>query len=399
MRWAPEAELLLRCARCFGGSSTADKTGALLQKDIDWAYLLRLASRHRMVQLLFWYLNSYPEAVPEVTLSELRGHFRENTRRNLLLTRELLKLLGLFDAHGMRAIPYKGPTLAVSVYGNLALRESDDLDILINEPDLPKAKELLASMGYVPEYPLSSAQEVAWLRHHYAQSFWRSEVDSTIEIHWRVVERHFSLPLALEGLGERLEQIHLGDDVVPTLSVEDLLLVLCVHGTKHHWERLRWICDVAELLRVRTDVNWETLMGVAESLGSQRMLSVGLYLAHDLLGAPLPQQALHKVQADPAVMDLANWVYERLFSESNGSSNGLEEDFPFHPFHLRARERLRDKSLYCVRAALTTTIRDWMLLPLPRHMYALYHVVRLIRLTAKYGPRLLKRLIHVRREM
>jgi len=64
-----------------------------------------------------------------------------------------------------------------------------------------------------------------------------------------------------------------------------------VHGTKHRWERLRWICDVAELIRVREDVKWETLMRVAESLGSRHMLSLGLYLAHDVLGAPLPEQA------------------------------------------------------------------------------------------------------------
>src|SRR5215217_8297440 len=174
MRWGSEVELLLCCARCFGGWSTADETRVLLQKDIDWPYLLRLASRHRMVQLLFWHLNSRPEAVPEVTLSELRGYFHENTRRNHLLVRELLKLLDLFDACSIRAVPYKGPTLAAVAYGNLALREYDDIDVLVHEQDVPKAKELLASIGYLPEYHLSSAQEVALLRHHYAQSFLRS---------------------------------------------------------------------------------------------------------------------------------------------------------------------------------------------------------------------------------
>ncbi len=128
------------------------------------------------------------------------------------LTRELLKLLGLFDAHGVRAIPYKGPTLAAIAYGNLALREFDDLDVLVDEPDVPKAKELLVSMGYLPQYHLSNAQEVALLRHHYAQGFSRSDVDSTIELHWRIAERHFSFPLTLEGVWERLEHIHLSGD-------------------------------------------------------------------------------------------------------------------------------------------------------------------------------------------
>jgi len=56
------------------------------------------------------------------------------------------------------------------------------------------------------------------------------------------------------------------------------------------------------------------------------------------------------------------------------------------------REHLRDKIWYLVDAAMTPTVRDWTLLPLPEYLFPLYHVVRPVRLTGKYGRRLLRRL-------
>ena len=83
-----------------------------------------------------------------MTLEELREHFYANAGRNLFLAKELIKLLHLFSAHEISAIPYKGPVLAVSVYGNLAFREFGDLDILVRERDYQTAQHLLSAQGY-----------------------------------------------------------------------------------------------------------------------------------------------------------------------------------------------------------------------------------------------------------
>ena len=158
-----EVEVLLACARTPRRSDTADQIRALLREETDWKYLLRVAREHRVVPLLFSHLNATcPEAVPEAALNELRNHSHENTRRNLLLTGELLKLLNLFEAHGICVIPFKGPTLAAMAYGNLALREFDDLDILVRKQDVPRAEELLVSMEYRSQCRLNGEQQAAF---------------------------------------------------------------------------------------------------------------------------------------------------------------------------------------------------------------------------------------------
>ena len=83
----------------------------------------------------------------KTTLDQLRDDFNDNSRRNLFLTRELLNLLTLFETHQIPAIPFKGPVLAASVYGNLALRQFSDLDLIIHKQHVAKARELLVSAG------------------------------------------------------------------------------------------------------------------------------------------------------------------------------------------------------------------------------------------------------------
>jgi hypothetical protein len=390
----PEVELLLVCARTYKDSERAAQIRTLLRKDTDWSYLIRMAGRHGMIPLLYWHLNATcPEAIPETVLDHLRDYFHGNIYRNLFLTGELLKLLNLFEASGIPAVPYKGPILAASVYGNIALREFVDLDILVHKQDVLRAKELLVSVGYQPEFRLTRAQEAALLRYYHEYPLTRGDGEIIVDLHWEITEKYFAFPLNLERLWGGLEYISIGNRTVPTLSPEDLLLLLCMHGSHHVWERLSWICDVAELIRVHKGMNWERVMERAAPLGSERMLFLGLFLASDLLGAALPEKVWQRVQADPTVKVLAGEMQEGLFRRVND----VPSVFEVFPFHLKIRERLRDRVRYSVRLATTTTIRDWKSLPLPDNLFPLYfplyYVVRPIRLTIKYGRQLLGRLL------
>lgn len=389
----PEAELLLSCARIGEDSERAIRIRALLRKDMDWPYLLRTARAHGMMPLLYWHLNTTcPDAVPKTAMDELRQRFQDNARRNLFLTGELLRLLNLFEAQGIPTVPYKGPALAASVYGSLALRQFADLDILVHRQDVPRAKDLLLSSGYRPEYQLTRAQEAAWLHHACDPPFRRDDGASIVELHWDIMPRYLSFPLDTERLWERLAPISLGGKVVSTLSPEDLLLILCVHGSKHLWERLAWIRDVAGLIETHQEMDWGWVTRQAIALGGRRMLSIGLLLATDLLGVSLPERVSQMLKADPVAGSLAAEVRTRLFREVDDLSKIFEESV-FHPFRLRMRERLRDRVRYCIRTAMTPSVADWESLSLPYLLSPLYYVLRPLRLGGKYGRRMVERFV------
>jgi hypothetical protein len=188
-------------------------------------------------------------------------------------------------------------------------------------------------------------------------------------------------------LWDRLSRVPLGGSDVWTFSPEDSLLVLCVHGSKDAWERLKYVCDVAEFVRAHQDMDWRWVVKRAGSLGSERMLFLGLLLARDLLETPLPEEVSRRAHADPAVGELVRRISERLFRTIDDSPSRFAE-IPFRPIHLKMRERLRDKVRILVRLGTTHTVHDWMALPLPKLLFPLYYFVRLVRLARKYVPRL-----------
>ena len=388
----PEVELLLCCTRTCMDSQTAARIVFLLQKDIDWNYLLQTALWHGVIPLLYWSLNfTCPEAVPQVILSQLRECFHNLARRNLFLTGELLKLLSLFTAHNIPAIPYKGPILATSAYGNLAFRQFCDLDILIHKQDALRAKSLLLSQGYrLSREQQSGAQEAMWFQSACEYNFVSNDGKVMVEPHWAIARPKYCFLLDPECLWDRLEPIFLADTSVLTFRPQDLLLIVCMNGTKDLWKSLKQICDVAEVIRAHPQIEWEQVMKQARSIGSERMLLVGFFLASDLLGTPLPQVVWQRIQADATVKLLALQVCERLFLHDVDDSPKLESNFSL--WDIKVRERLQDKVRYCFNLALSPNEADAALLPLPPYLYFIYYLLRPIRLIGRHGLMLLKKI-------
>jgi hypothetical protein len=354
-----------------------DRIRSLLQKGIDWEELYRLARLHGVTPLLYWHLNShYQQEVPNVELERLRECFIANAASTIFLMSELLNLLGSLEAEGIAAIPFKGVALAASVYENVVLRQAGDLDILVQKWDVLKAREVLLNNHYLPRRSISQNRIAEKLRSHHEFGFVSADDSVVVELQWDITRCIFSSPIDFEGLWQRLQPITLDGVSVPSFAAEDLLLLLCVHGNKHCWSRLGWICDVAELVRRRV-IDWEQVLNQASRLGGVRILFTGLSLANDLLGLTLPHRLLRRIETDRAAKSLAGIVGERLFRATHGVALGRN---PIHTFYfkMRSRERIPDK-IRCFIYLMTPNLWDQNLVPLPRGPSFIHYLVRPLR--------------------
>ncbi len=382
----PELELLLACARTPLQSGNTDAIRMQLSSPLDWNEVLRLARQHAVLPLLYHHLKTLgPQMLPQAAWNRLSNRFRANLSHNLFMTAELLKILRMLEAHGIAAIPYKGPALAAAVYGDVALRQFGDLDILVRQCDVLNVKALLLNHGYQPAFTLTPAQESAYLRSSCEYNFRNKTQGIHLDIHWRIVRPDFMFSLDIDRLWECLETVQLGGHPIPSLRPEELLLILCVHGGKHEWERIGWICDVVQLVHSRRDIQWQRLIEQATRLGVVRILRLGLFLAHDLLDATLPPDIATWVRVDGMANTLAAQVYDQL-SQAPHSPN-----FTHHTFTLKMRERWRDRMAYSCRLPGALNVEDLTFFPLPSYLSGLYYGLRPIRLLGKYTARLLQR--------
>ena len=345
----PEGELLIACAQHALGtpdSSPAnplsDRLLAPMERPLRWDLVLRSAQQQGLIPALHRSLDRQP-AVPQAVRDRLRLLFRVNAARNKQLLNALGEVLALFAAHEIPALPYKGPVLAVTLYGDLSRRACGDLDVLVRPGDLLRGRDLLLAQGYAPQHRFRDRnEEQQHLRAECEYNLERSSDGVLVELHWAFHPRSFPLPLDMDDLWDRTRTVRVGGLTTLTMASEDLLLVLCVHGAKHCWERLGWICDVAALLRAHPDLDGRTLASEAKALGCERVLWLGLTLARDLLGADPPAPFGTR---PPAVMAaLAAQVRRQIVGPKDRPLlRGL--------FHLRVRDRLSDRLPYMRRQA------------------------------------------------
>ena len=211
----PEIELLLLAVSPVRNQTRRARIRQLLDGQPNWNCIEALAESHRLLPLLYWELNSVgPDIVP-LSITE---EFQRNTRNCLFLTGELLRVLDLFDREGLAAIPFKGPTLAISAYNNLALRRFSDLDILIRTEDIWRARDLLLANGYHTRLKLTPGRENAYTRSYDELVMYGADEFPLVELHWAFLPPHFSVGLELPAFWERAVKVQLGNRAVPSLT-------------------------------------------------------------------------------------------------------------------------------------------------------------------------------------
>jgi hypothetical protein len=377
-----EAELLVHCARLDIDQARAERVCALLDGEIDWTRVLAMAQRNALIPLLYFQLQKIaPDKIPAERLKELRDRFQNNSALNILLTGEMVSLLDLFEQNQIPAVPYKGPALSVAIYGKLSLRQFADLDILVPEKDVWKATELLIERDYRAHFVIPARKRSTFIRLSYVRLFKRDSDGATVELHWRLTPRFFGSSFDTTNLWQRTRMISLqGANVRVPLSV-DLILMLCIHGAKDCWERLEWVCGLAELIRSDAGIDWQELLERAKEARSLAIVSLGLRLAHDVLHAPIPAEVIIKLGWQTRPDLLKREIVARFFNLEAAPLSVAQRI----KFHLQMKDSLRDKLRYCLRLALTTTPVDWEMMSLPESASFLYYPLRVLRLLRKYG--------------
>jgi hypothetical protein len=373
----PEHELLLLCAHRGNAEEIHTRLAELARFKNDWDYLFLLARRHALLPLLHRGLEDV-EGVPDDFRARLRDEFRKNATRNTLLAGELARLARLFEAEGLPLLAYKGPALARQAFGDITLRRFVDLDLIVRPRDVRRAGELLRSLGYAKPVGLTEAHEKFLLRHQHNLAYTRDGGLLIVELHWEVAPAHFAAVKVEERVWERAAVVNLFGTEVRCPSPEDLLLALAVHGTKHLWERLAWVCDVAALVGSQPGIDWSYVQGRARESHVERMLYLSLRLARGLAGATLPE-GVAAATDDEVLSTLAGEVTAALFSSTKPSPIGLVRNMSFN---LRARPGLRERLDY-LRFILTPTDGDLAAVRLPAGISFAYYLLRPLRLALK----------------
>ena len=383
----PELEINLCCGRALIDPAAKERVRLLIRNGLNWPDVVAIAERHRLSPVVYEVIaGSAQDLISPAQLNVLREATAPSRAAGMALLRELLRLHRLFEAAQIRVISYKGPLLAWVAYGSFLRREYLDLDFAVEQKYIPDTVAVLESAGYRPQFDPREAHagQDGFVPGQY--SFLSHPQKILAEFHTERTLRYFPIPIDFQDLSSRLMTVEIGEQRLRTFSIEDTLVMLCVHGTKHFWGRLIWVLDIAKLMMVQ-EVDWTLLLDIAKKMKSTRVLLLGLYLAHDLFGAPLPPLVLQEARGDRKVRKLAEKVYEQYAGISDPSA-GV---WPRAVFRFWSRDGIGQGLRHMLRLVLSPTESDRQTVRLPRLLAPLYSLVRPWRLLREYGLGLKRR--------
>lgn len=310
---SPEMSLLLLC--CINEPSEPEykKIQNLIQDQMDWNAFYKLILRHRVYPIVYKNLKKFDCAeIDSALISSLKMKNEQNKIKILQHIAELTRLMELFEKSAVRVVSIKGPILGLEIYGDVSMRMSKDLDLLVCPAEFQKAEQILIGEGYIREGSLDqlTTKQRAILfktQHHF--SYVNKKKGINIELHWQFYYESYNFDF--EEIWAEKAEVNLNGKKCYVLNREENFLYLVFHGSKHAWFRLKWLCDIAELIK-KGGLDWNHISQKAKILGIEHLLRQTLLLENQLFRTDSHYELFNK-GISRSVSRLANQALAFIF--------------------------------------------------------------------------------------
>ncbi len=379
----PTRELLFACAVWDASKAELARVREAARAEIDWDLWLGLIQRHRIVPHALRALASAEAAIPRTVSTELKNETLAIATRALGRARQLSELVATLARAGVRSLPFKGPMLSLAAYGDIGIRDSVDLDIVVCPADVDRARDAMIGGGYVSRLQMSPAQERMLQRSfgHFKYGLGKSAEQSgtesaPVELHWRFAAPRYPWSLPPEEVLARAGGSEVAGVNIAVPDATDQLLLQAMHGARHQWERLEWLVAFHELLR-RPGVDEAQLLERARHHGSSRAIRVALRVTRDLWDTPMSPR-LSAAGDDAQIALLAREIERAL--ETGGATEITDEPYAFNG---QLMDDAGDRRRYLSHSVFAPTVREWELVRLPDALLPLYYPIRFVRVLAR----------------
>lgn len=314
----PEMALLVACARSQLTEEHKSVIRSLLDKELDWDSVIHNAIYHKVIPLLHRSLStSFHDKIPAGVLSRITTHFKQSSLYTFIISASLLNVIRLLQENGIPVLPVKGAMLAEKLYGSATMRSYTDVDILVHQANIAKALNVLQENKYtlLPEgIPQSTFLKFLHYYHH-GRLLDRNGI--LIELHWELSGFYAPEPITLGKLEQFVTPTVFNNCPTLALSNEMLFVFLCLHGNKHYWAKLDYICSIAELMNGVPDLDWDVIMGLGKKYKMSKRILISLSLAKKLFAPAIAEKMDTMLASNPAVSRLTDTIIDNELSRNS----------------------------------------------------------------------------------
>jgi hypothetical protein len=296
---------------------------------------------------------------------DLKSLVEKNRLRMMQKTVRLIQVIKALENAGIPAISLKGPALAFQLFGDVTMRSSWDLDILVPPEFLAQAVEVIKGLHYSNFFLKDKLTPKQWnysIKHFHHFTFF--DEDNCVELHWRLMHVEHLTNFRNADLWIKPRQIEVAGAFIKVLDNKFELAHLAAHGASHSFFRLAWLYDLAAFQRLHED-DFVDLYHVLESDGCASLLQT-VYACSDIAfkGNTLPV-------GDVNLKFVNHFIGAIKKPESKRFKSVILNEYLGKILLLKGwRKKLN------ILQIISTSPKDWATLKLNDRLFFLYFVLR-----------------------
>ncbi len=373
-----EIILIIECCKTSPDFGLIEEKVSQVQ---NWDEFIPLVYSHGVFPLVYKIIKNYDDKIPFEKLSFMKQTYMDLVKENMLMTSELIKVAKLLEENGIKSIAFKGPTLSQLAYGDIISRQYVDLDVLIEEKDLLTTAKILEKESYVPIKPIELLENKKYIESDNDYSFMTSN-DVHIELHWKLFREKIAKHMDMKSYYSNKSKVKINNENINTLSLEIMIVYLCLHGSKHLWERIEWILDIDKLISSQNkEIDWNIVLDIAEEMNCKISLFLGLNLSKLFFDTKFNEK-ISELLINKLTIKLTDEILvftNKLFL--------LEEDYKKYQdvnlFQLKLIQSKKDKMKHFISVYFSITKNDYLAFPLPNYLNFVYYFIKPFRVFYK----------------
>lgn len=372
-----EMRLLFKIISLDSENNKKHEIKLLIEEKINWLYFLQLTQHHHLDALVRNIITDLGlKIIPNAIEKALNANIISSKSKIGIIEEELINTINILESNNIAAISFKGPALAHQLYGDGLSRFSRDLDFLVKKEDMARTLDVLENNGYTFQKKKQTAKiENAYLEYNGQYLLFTPKHKIAVEPHITFGPSNIPIHVDYNKLfNHHQKTININDNKIPIFQEEILFLVLCFHGTKEKWRRIKWLIDISFFLIKYPNINWEFILEQAQKWGILRSVYLALFLAEKIFNSPIPASISDKVRMDSALSYLTTKVLDDLENLKDKKSS----IFNFSYFIFLSREKNKDKITYLFRSFFTPRDIHYNLINLPDQFFFLYYFIKVL---------------------
>ena len=384
---SPETFAVLACAQAVLDERNLPRFRRAVAACTSAERLCETAVRHGMLGHLHRLVSAESDpALAAFARERLAELYRLSAERALRQTGQLLRLIDRLHVLGIEAMPVKGPAWAERLYGDVTLRSWVDLDLVVRYEQVPAARAALLEAGMRDDSPFNERLVHRRTRTEGEIHFHSAENDLRVDVHWQIGVGRSADALSAQWLLSRAEsRTLLGRDVLAP-SASDMLLMTCLHGTRHRWDSVEGLLALVRQVCGLAEADWPGVMAAAREAGCNRRVTVGVAYACRVFALRAPQQVAAALAGDAIARSLLRSLTPATLC--TGGAATLSPQVTDMLWNASTEDDTWASMEHAASRALRPGPEDWQTVRLPAGSEWLYYALRPFRLGVKWASRL-----------